>query len=81
MAVDHTTHIINAERAKSLIMKRLVNDGIIDPTTAEVFDDQYHFIMVQRKWYKKWWDKVRRTNPQIQDAEGNEYEFMLIKFQ
>ena len=65
MAIDND--IINYNKVKELVLKKLVDEGLVQEDDAEEFTERCQVIIYKGKWWSKWFEKNVSQEPKDQE--------------
>lgn len=64
----------NYQKVKELVLKKLVNEGLLDQDDADEFDERCQVLVYKGTWFSKWFDK----NVSVDKPQNKNGYFMRI---
>lgn len=69
--------IINYNKVKELVLKKLVDEGLVDQDDAEEFTERCQVMIYKGKWWSKWFEK--NVSQEIKDKENYYIRIIELK--
>ena len=77
MSYDLDSEMSNFNKVKDIVLKKLVDEGLLDIDDADEFSDRCQVLMYKGKWFKNWFDKnVKADN---NDKDENSYYIRIVE--
>lgn len=72
---DIDGEIANFNKVKEIVLNKLVEESLLDPSDAEEFSERCHVLMYKGKWFSKWFDH----NMKAEGCDPNSYYIRIIE--
>lgn len=71
MTDNLTADIQNYNKVKDIVLNKLVEEGLLDPSDAEEFSERCHVLVYRGNWFTNWFKK------NVTPVEGEEKKYYM----
>jgi hypothetical protein len=66
----------NYQKVKEIVLSKLVNDGLLEQSDADEFNERCQVLVYKGTWFSKWFDKNVKVNS---SKDKNGYYMRIIE--
>lgn len=75
--LDLEQDMSNYQKAKELVLMKLVEEGLLNQDDADEFDERCQILVYKGSWFSKWFDKnIKVKQP---EAKKNSYYMRIVE--